>query len=296
MKLLVTAVVMTAMLSASAQAQICTVNNHTRKMTNVRNSARGQDSAAVIGGLRNGAQVRIIGSGRDRQGNVWDNVSFARRASGGWVLGRQLQCARSKTAVLTHRLVAPPWPPARDPALAVKPALAPVAVPPQPLAPKPSPEPASVPATVLALAPAPITAPASTSGPDAAATIPKTGELTCELVGKCSGLRLGIRSDDHSCPNGLGVSDGTYRIAFNASDRTITLFRPDLEETMLAVSCKGGKCEAEDQGADKDTRWTHSLVLTNSNRQVDYTYRLVSDFGDGMSFAITHVYHGTCKR
>ncbi len=90
MKLYVTAIAITAMLSASAHAQICTVNNHSRKMSNVRNSARGLGRAAVIGELRNGAQVRFIGSKKDRQGNVWDNISFARAGSGGWILRRQL--------------------------------------------------------------------------------------------------------------------------------------------------------------------------------------------------------------
>jgi hypothetical protein len=88
--------------------------------------------------------------------------------------------------------------------------------------------------------------------------------------------------------------DGTYKLALDAGDKILVMSRPDLEETTLRLSCSGGKCEAIKQGADNNTKWSHSLALTDNNRRVEYTYRITSDFGDGMAFAITHVYRGSC--
>lgn len=303
MKTLATTVLATVFLCTSAHAQSCKLRNHTGGRTNLRNSALGVERARVIGTLRNGDAVHFIGQSRDRNGNIWSRVTLA--AGGpGWVLSRDLICIRGEKAVAARQ----PIRPAAAEALIAKPETAPEAAQSrQPSPPPADPEPATIgqptsppappkpeltrlPAS-LAVAPEPPPLPPRA---DATASIPKNPELKCELRGQCSSLRQGIDSDDHSCPNGLGVADGTYRLALNAGDKTVIMSRPDLEETTLKLICAGGKCEATRQGADNGTKWTHTLALSDNNRRADYTYKIVSDFGDGMSFAITHVYHGSC--
>lgn len=267
MKSFATTVVAAVILCATAQvqpcqAQSCKLKNHSGGRTNVRNSALGVERARVIGSLRNGEALQFIGQSHDRHGNLWANVTLA-AGTPGWVLGRDLNCVKPEKAALTRQPASPVTGPAL-PARTLEPAAPPPVAP--PLAPR----------------------------AETTASIPRNPELKCELRGQCSGLRQGIDSDDSSCPGGLGVADGTHKLALDASDKTLVMSRPDLEETVLKLSCGGGKCEATGEGADNSTKWSHALALSDNNRRVDYTYRIISDFGDGMSFAITHVYHGSC--
>jgi WD40 repeat protein len=245
-------------LTALSHAQSCTLKNHNSPVTNLRASALGPGGAPIVAKLRNGDTLQFMASERDQRGQIWAKVTLARTGAAGWLLSKNLDCAPTAGAASS----------------------------PAPTTPPPAPE--AAPPTLASPTPKPMQAPGAT------AAISKAVELKCLMIGQCSGVRLGINSNDHSCPRGLDVLNGNYRITLNANDKTVILSDPDLEQTILTMSCADGKCEATGAGIDKNTRWTHSLVLTNSNTHADYTYTIVSDFGDGMRFAVTHDYHGSC--
>jgi hypothetical protein len=133
-------------------------------------------------------------------------------------------------------------------------------------------------------------------GPETTATVAGLVELKCDLHGECSGSRRGIYSDDHSCPQALDVSDGIYKLIFNYKDGIITLIHPDKMETTLKMACDAEKCQGSSRGLHKATKWAYALVLTKAKTAIDYTYEVTSEFGDGISFMFTHVYHGSCTR
>jgi hypothetical protein len=137
---------------------------------------------------------------------------------------------------------------------------------------------------------------ASEPSPEITATTTRLVDLKCDLHGECSGLRLGMHSDDHSCPGALGVSDGVYRIVLNYSEGVITIIRPDQMEIDLHMVCKLDQCQGASRDLHKTTKWAHDLILTKANTIIDYTYEITSEFGDGISFVLTHVYHGSCTR
>lgn len=136
----------------------------------------------------------------------------------------------------------------------------------------------------------------SAPGPETTATATRLVKLKCDLHGECSGLRRGIYSDDHSCPSALGVSDGAYKIILDYGDDVITLIHPDQMQTTLDMACEAEDCQGVSRGQHKTTKWTHDLLLTEAKTIIDYTYEVTSDFGDGISFMVTHVYHGSCVR
>jgi hypothetical protein len=138
--------------------------------------------------------------------------------------------------------------------------------------------------------------PALAPGSEATATAANQVDLKCELHGECSGLRLGIQSDDHSCPNGLNVSDGDYRVALNYRDAIITISHPDMTQTTLHMACSRDKCEGVSHGILKTTKWTHAFIVTNANNTIYYTYNVISEFGEGVSFMVMHIYRGSCTR
>lgn len=133
-------------------------------------------------------------------------------------------------------------------------------------------------------------------GPETTATATRLVELKCDLHGECSGLRRGINSDDHSCPSALGVTDGVYKLILSYSDDLITLIHPDEMQTTLHMACDAEKCQASSDGAQKTSKWVHALVLTKAKTIIDYTYQVTTELGDGISFMVTHVYHGSCSR
>jgi hypothetical protein len=255
------AIAASVLLTALSHAQSCTLKNDNSPVTNLRAWALGPGGAPIVAKLRNGDTLEFMASKRAQQGQIWAEVKLVRTGAVGWVLSKNLDCAPTAGAASS--------PPPKTPPLVLE-----AAPPTLPTLASPSPKPMQA--------------------PGATAAISTAVKLKCLLIGQCSGVRLGINSNDHSCPKGLGVLNGNYRIALNADAKTIILFHPDLEQTNLTVSCADGKCVATGAGMDKNTQWTHSLVLTNSNTHADYTYTIVSDFGDGMRFTVTHDYHGSC--
>ncbi len=272
-------------LAALSHAQSCTLKNYYSPVTNLRAWALDPGGAAIVAKLRNGDTLEFMASERDRRGQIWAKVKLARTGAVGGLLSKNLDCAPTAGAAMSPPPKTPPLAPEAAPPKT--PPLAPEAAAPKtpPLAPKAAPP---TPPTLASPSPKPMQA------LGAPAAISAAVELKCLLIGQCSGVRLGINSNDHSCPKGLGVLNGNYRIALNADARTVILSHPDLERTILTLSCADGKCVATGAGMDKNTQWTHSLVLTNSNTHADYTYTIVSDFGDGMRFTVMHDYHGGC--
>ncbi len=255
------AIAASVLLTALSHAQSCTLKNYNSPVTNLRAWALDPGGSAIVAKLRNGDTLEFMASERDRRGQIWAKVKLARTGAVGGLLSKNLDCAPTAGAASS--------PPPKTPPLVLEAA-------------PPTPPPLALPS------PKPMQAPGAT------AAISTAVELKCLLIGQCSGVRLGIDSNDHSCPKGLGVLNGNYRIALNADAKTVILSHPDLEQTILTMSCAEGKCVATGAGMDKNTQWTHSLVLTNSNTHADYTYTIVSDFGDGMRFTVTHDYHGSC--
>lgn len=132
--------------------------------------------------------------------------------------------------------------------------------------------------------------------PETPATAARPLDLSCDLHGECLGSRLGIHSDDHSCPVGLGVLNGAYKIVLNYTDNLMTVVGPDQTPIALRMACNVGKCQATGGGLYKTTKWTLNLLLTNNNSNIEYKYEVTSDFSGGISFSLTHLYHGNCTR
>ncbi len=104
---------------------------------------------------------------------------------------------------------------------------------------------------ILNGAPAPA---APSSGAKQLGATPKPQLLKCELIGDCSAFEAGAAGARQACPEGLGVSDVSYKVGLNIINHKIVVTSSDITTlALLGMSCDNKKCTGS--GKDAYENW-----------------------------------------